>query len=1142
MGHFSMQTKSVMFSTLASSLLLMHGPLGALPAIDSVSHGTAEVSSLGNELLIKASDNAIYNYRNFDIKSHETVRFQMPDSSSRVLNRINSDAMTRIDGRLLSNGIVYLMNPAGIVFGPDCVVNVASLYVAAAHLSDQDFLQGINHFKDVKGAIEIYGTLSAQEIALIGKSIFQKGNVLTDDGHILFATTEDVYLGKEDGHLFVKCDKESLQDATATGSFIEYGAPESFLLYHSGVSKAKKIQVYAEKDSLLKIGGNLDASQLSENSRGGEILIQGEVISLEGAQINASGTLGGGSVIVGGGSHGEGVYPTAKYTGCDTDTVIQTNAILSGDGGQILVWADKLTIFDAKIYSRGGPEGGSGGHVETSSGHNFHGVTGMVDTSAPKGKWGSWALDPHSITIVSALPCTTSPANLSICMPSMPSTCAPTSPSTNDGTSGDYTVCATLLQSSTSNILLAGNVPNPPAMDNTYISLGTASTPATVNITNPNVGVVIDTNAGPGLFGKFLANGSFTTTGPLTINSPVVLQGPTTLGSTSNAVTLVKTVDSSSMTPNQNLTINAQNGVVFNGAVGGTNPIGVLDVESPNANVQCFANITTSGNIIMNSALFTLNNPVAISSSGGGINFAGQVNSDTPSSNRNLTLNAGGGDIAFHSFVGLNPIGDLLIQNARNVDLFNQPDPTKPTFTMTARSFTQAAGTGNTSFRGSLITYGAPVPQTGGTVPTAPRAGGNVSINTTGAINFYYLVQHACPPNPPECCAVVPRPPDCMGCCSTPLVAVLSPISTDTVVYKSVITTTGGRQSSSVSTAGNPNAPNGLSGGSVTLNGSTINLLAIYAGGTPAFPGSSGTGGAGGTISITSTGGTTLQGPIIATGGAGVNGGAQDLPAPIFAGQNLAAAGPDSPGNITINGPLTLGFNGIILRGSNISAGAVQTTASSLLGIDASTASTVSLGALGSAGNPLSYFVIDFANAATISGAVNAGGIDLYNAGQGSSAIHFMGSVTASDIIAIANKFCVTFDTPPMSTTETFLNCGVGCAQPPPPPPPPPPPGPPPPPPPPPPGPPPPPPPPGPPPPPPPPGPPPPPPPPPSPSEQGERIRPKGRGFAGVYYPTINIFYPPAYVFNNDDSYLQVPTDQFFLDYINPPKETDHLK
>jgi filamentous hemagglutinin family protein len=1009
--------------------------LQALPTLDHVSHGNAELTTQGSELLIEASDKAILNYRNFDLQSHEVVRFQMQESSHRVLNRIHSENPSQIDGKLFSNGIVYLMNPAGIVFGPNCIVNVAALYAAAAHLSDQDFIQGIDHFNDVKGVIELYGTLSAQEVALIGKSVVQKGEVLADEGRILYATAEHIYLGREEGHLFVKCPREGLQEGP---TFFERGEPEALLLHHGGVSRAKNIHLYGEKDSLVQVSGMLDASQKLE---GGKVVLQGEAISLEGAVIDASGAMRGGVVHVGGGKHGEGLFPRAQATLCDENTHIYADATENGNGGEIVIWADRVTSFDAKLSVRGGPEGGDGGFVETSSGRHFRGIAGKIDVSAENGNGGHWELDPHSITI---RPGANVPGGLTLA-------------DLNDGTTNDYIADPSLLESAVGSFTLGATVPNPVGGDNTFISLGDSmgASSATVNITNAGVGVVISTVNGVGN-GVFYANGSFTTTGQLTIHAPVLLKGPTTFASTAAGVNFDFTIDSDPSTPNQNLTVAAPGAILFGGVdpgtIGGQNPLGTLTVTTSNA-IQFNSDVHTTGDILLTSNVVTLKNNCTFSSTGGQIDFTGSVGSDAPATPRNLTLSAAG-DISFHNFVGLVPLGDLLIQNVNNFTLFNQTNPAAPNYTMRVGSFTQLAGTGNTEFKGPLLTTGAPIPLAAGNPPTPPVDGGNVSITTDGQINFYYLVQQGGGP------ALTP---------------VLAPAPGDLNVFKSVITTTGGRQSSSDSVNPNTNGPDGLSGGSVTLNGSSINLLGIYAGGTPAFPGTSGTGGSGGTVSITSTNGTFLRGPIFATGGAGAGGGAQDFPVLVFDGQNLDTQGVGSPGDITINGPLTLGFNGVVLRGGNITIGDIQSEARNLFAIDASSGSQVNLGAL----DNLSYFVVDYAKQLVVSGATDAEGVALFNAGSGK--ITFKSPVVSTDIQAIANRFCVVFKKRYAAATTTFLNCGCE----------------------------------------------------PSPSPGGgpAALRPRGRGFAGAWDPFVDIFYPPWEVFSNDDSYLIVPEDEIRWKY-----------
>ncbi|MBS0654075.1 MAG: filamentous hemagglutinin N-terminal domain-containing protein, partial [Verrucomicrobia bacterium] len=501
--------------TLASVTSAMR-ELQALPVLDHVSHGNAHPVVEGDELRIEASDNAILNYRNFDIQQHETVRFQMAEASHRVLNRVDSDVPSLIHGKLYSNGIVYLMNPAGIVFGPDCVVNVAALYAAAAHLSDSDFLQGIDRFLDVQGNIEIYGTLLAQDIALIGKTILQKGTVLAEEGHLLYATAENVYLGKENSHLFVKCERELLEEPTNAPCFFECGAPEAFLLRHAGVSKAKKIHLYAEKESLVEVKGNLESSEAALTGKGGDISIQGEVILLKGAQIEASGRNGGGEILIGGGDHGKGLYPTAKYLECDSNTKIFADASVHGDGGKIILWSDRGTIIDGKLFAEGGPQGGNGGYVETSSGKNFAITNAKVSTFSPQGQLGLWVLDPHAVFIIPT-----------------PPPCPAISDLENPLDSNNYNVDPSCLASQTTSFSIEA-VQDTGLPSSQTIQVGFLSNPVTLVSTQPGVNVLFDTFiSSPSNLGSFIINGTLQFDGDLTFNSPANVQGNSTITSTS---------------------------------------------------------------------------------------------------------------------------------------------------------------------------------------------------------------------------------------------------------------------------------------------------------------------------------------------------------------------------------------------------------------------------------------------------------------------------------------------------------------------------------------------------------------------------------------------------------------------------------
>src|SRR5262249_9148300 len=107
--------------------------------------GEATFDKSGNITTIRAADGTIINYSQFDVWRNEELHCTQPTSESRVLNRVLGDA-THIDGGLYANGIVYIVNPAGIFFGGNAIVNVGQLYAVAGDISNGDFLGKVDRF------------------------------------------------------------------------------------------------------------------------------------------------------------------------------------------------------------------------------------------------------------------------------------------------------------------------------------------------------------------------------------------------------------------------------------------------------------------------------------------------------------------------------------------------------------------------------------------------------------------------------------------------------------------------------------------------------------------------------------------------------------------------------------------------------------------------------------------------------------------------------------------------------------------------------------------------------------------------------------------------------------------------------------
>ena len=192
---------------LAAALSLSAGIACADIQPTGATDGVAFNNPSANVTNITAPDNAIIDYAAFNIAGNQTVNFIQPSSAARVLNRINSNTPTQIDGTLNANGIIYLVNPAGVTFGANSVVDAASIYAAAGSLSNSDFLNGIDRFNNVTGDIAQHGTINASTIAaLIGRNVHNTGTICVPNGTAILASGDSVLIGSPLGGVMVQVD------------------------------------------------------------------------------------------------------------------------------------------------------------------------------------------------------------------------------------------------------------------------------------------------------------------------------------------------------------------------------------------------------------------------------------------------------------------------------------------------------------------------------------------------------------------------------------------------------------------------------------------------------------------------------------------------------------------------------------------------------------------------------------------------------------------------------------------------------------------------------------------------------------------------------------------------------------------------
>src|SRR5262249_15360160 len=422
-------------------LLLALAALAWLPAAQAnpvgpqVVNGQVAISQQGTTLNISNSPGAIINWQGFSIAGGETTRFIQQSSGSSVLNRVIGPDPSVLLGTLTSNGRVFLINPSGILVGEGARIDVAGLVASTLNLNNQDFLSGRLNFgpSSGAGAVENRGTITTPtggSVYLVGSAVANSGIIDSPPGDVILAAGRSVKI-LDTSTPGVRVEITAGDNAAVNlGSIIAKSGQIGIYaatLRNAGVINADqvvrgengRIFLKASKGATLDAGSSISASGDSGGSvtvqaeqgtllasgsiaatgvdgKGGDIKLLGRLVGVTGhAVVDASGSAGGGSVLVGGDYQGASPdVQNAWRTTIGRDATIRADATVAGEGGKVVVWSDDLTRFYGSISAKGGPLGGSGGFVETSS-HNVLDANGSV--TAPGGRW---LLDPSDVTIV----------------------------------------------------------------------------------------------------------------------------------------------------------------------------------------------------------------------------------------------------------------------------------------------------------------------------------------------------------------------------------------------------------------------------------------------------------------------------------------------------------------------------------------------------------------------------------------------------------------------------------------------------------------------------------------------------------------------------------------------------------------------
>lgn len=358
-GHW----KKTLALLVMSALSLGASSVDAMPEGGVIRSGEGAVSQNGREMTIRQDSGRLaMDWTNFNVGKDETVRFQQPGKDALALNRVTGNQQSVIDGSLLSNGHVLLVNPNGVVIGKNASIDVGGLVASTANVKDnfmKEFgnstgaftLGGVSDGKIInEGTIKAEGGL----VALHAAKVENSGTISNTGGSAVLAAADTLTLTPDaDGKLNFTVDGK-----TAEASALNKGA----ITADGGTIVMTADSASDVMSTVVNNSGTLQARTLRKNEKG-QILLEGG----DKGQVEVSGTLDASGTEEG------------------------------QSAGNIKVIGEKTIVHDgANLLARGNVDGGK---IETSGDVLNLGDNLAIDAAGVNGKHGEWLLDPLEVII-----------------------------------------------------------------------------------------------------------------------------------------------------------------------------------------------------------------------------------------------------------------------------------------------------------------------------------------------------------------------------------------------------------------------------------------------------------------------------------------------------------------------------------------------------------------------------------------------------------------------------------------------------------------------------------------------------------------------------------------------------------------------
>ncbi len=388
MRAFTIDYKSIEKSTYAlyaivcSLLLLTSTLVHSRPEGANIVGGTGTIEQIGNETIVRQqSDHMAIDWQSYDLNTNELVKYIQPSSDSISLNRILSNRGSEIQGRIEANGIVILVNPNGLIFGQNSVVNAGGLIASGLSIDTEKFMNGeffLSANDTLEGIVSNSGMINASiggSVSLIGQQVVNEGLISANLGVInLAAGKEAILTFGADSLIGVRVTKDILQENLG----IDPGILNSGTLEASGgnvlISAAVSRDIFSQVINTGNTGHSTRAIIHDDGSfsisRGSNVLNTGLVnvsttevfdsintgrIQIKGKNVINSGDIEADSFHSRAGQIELHALDSTLLTENSRTTAIAHN---TGYGGDVKLLGNKIALSDLAFVDASGANGG----------------------------------------------------------------------------------------------------------------------------------------------------------------------------------------------------------------------------------------------------------------------------------------------------------------------------------------------------------------------------------------------------------------------------------------------------------------------------------------------------------------------------------------------------------------------------------------------------------------------------------------------------------------------------------------------------------------------------------------------------------------------------------------------------------------